>query len=441
MKRFATLPFTLSAALLVLATVVLAGDDLVIVWSDHFDKAGGDDEAGKLLVHGERVFVVGSCTSAAGDRDFLIRAYWRGNGNLQWSDQVDKDGRFDAALDVAAYGSTVVAVGKCTGASTGKDWLVRAYRAYSGEFLWEDQLDRAGGFDKARAVVMNKNRVFVVGSTTNAAGNRDFVVRAYYRYTGQLLWEDIFDKDDDFDDADAVALRKGRVIAVGEGKNEQGNKDIVVRAYDVKGRLKWSDCFDKDGAYDEAEAVATNNDYAFVVGSGAQPRGNRNWVVRTYDLYTGELIWMDCFDKAGGYDAADDVWAASDRVWVVGSSTNAQGNRDFAVRTYRTDDGELDWEDCFDKAGGFDDANAVKRLGHLLYVVGSATSDQGDSEYVLRIYDQSNGTLRLHDCFDKAGGFDKADTVDAEDNIAYTAGEVTNAWGDLDFAVRVYEEH
>ena len=81
---------------------------------------------------------------------------------------------------------------------------------------------------------MQGSRIFVAGFSRNAAGNDDFLVRAYDARHGDLLWEDQFDKAGDLDGAAAIAVQGRRVFAAGEGTNAAGNLDFLVRAYNAR---------------------------------------------------------------------------------------------------------------------------------------------------------------------------------------------------------------
>ena len=57
--------------------------------------------------------------------------------------------------------------------------LVTEAPGAGGKLLWEDQVDKGGGFDQALAITAHGNWVFAAGFGQNAAGNSEFLVRAY----------------------------------------------------------------------------------------------------------------------------------------------------------------------------------------------------------------------------------------------------------------------
>jgi FMN-dependent dehydrogenase len=62
-------------------------------------------------VGGGRVFAAGFGTNAAGNQDFLVRAYQTKDGALVWADQVEQAGFNDTAFALA-LGARVVLIGR-----------------------------------------------------------------------------------------------------------------------------------------------------------------------------------------------------------------------------------------------------------------------------------------------------------------------------------------
>lgn len=58
-----------------------------------------------------------------------------------------------------------------------------------GTLLWEDQFDQAQRQDIAVAVAAQRGVVVAAGTTRDATGNRDILVRAYDGLTGSVLWQ------------------------------------------------------------------------------------------------------------------------------------------------------------------------------------------------------------------------------------------------------------
>jgi hypothetical protein len=315
-----------------------AGGDLV--WEDYVDTAGGPDGINALAVRSGQVFAAGSDTNAAGNRDFLVRAYDAKSGTLLWKDQLDKAGDADRAFALAAGAGQVFAAGFGTNAAGNQDFLVRAYDPETGALRWEDQRDPAGFNDVAEALAVWDGQVFAAGSGERGPDNQDFLIRVYEAKTGALLWEDQTDKAGFNDAAYALAVGGGLVFAAGFGTNATGNQDFLVRAYRATdGALVWEDQVDRAGFNDIAFTLAVGEGRVFAAGSGQRMAGHEDFLVRAYNAKTGALLWEDQVDRAGFDDAALALTVREGHVFIAGFGTHAAGNNDFLVRAYETKTG------------------------------------------------------------------------------------------------------
>jgi glucose dehydrogenase len=363
-----------------------AGGDLV--WEDQVDTAGGADVLNALAVRSGLVFAAGFDTNTPGNRDFLVRAYDVASGSLLWKDQVDTAGDADRAFALAAGAGQVFAAGFGTNAAGNQDFLVRAYDAKSGALRWEDRVDKAGLNDAAFALAVEGGQVFAAGFGTNAAGNQDFLIRAYQAKDGALLWEDQVDHAGFDDTAFALAVGEGLLFAAGSGQRTAGNQDFLVRAYDVKsGALRWEDQVDPAGGFDGVNALAVEGGRLFAAGFVTNTAGNFDALLRAYEAKSGALLWEDQVDHAGLDDAALALTVERGRVFIAGFGTNAAGNLDVLVRAYQAKTGTLLWEDQVDKAGLDDAALALAAGGGQVTAAGVGTTATGDMDVLIRAYD------------------------------------------------------
>lgn len=368
--------------------------------------------------------------------------------------------------------------------------MVRAYDIRTGAVMWTDKFDRAGQFDFAVHVVVGGGRVFVAGITNPAAGNDDdFTVRAYNAQTGALDWEDTFDYGG-LDEAFAIAVGGGRVVAIGGGVNASGNEDIILRAYDANnGTVLWTRIVDQ-GADEEGQFLAIHGGRVFMaaLGNGGETpcvasispaalnppgayRGDCDFLVRAYDLATGKLVWSNQMNIGGDFDVAYYIAVDGSTVAAVGIGTpygstcqpdvGAGGNCDWLVRMYDARTGFPLWGDLFDRdpaPGGFDQASRVAIEGRRIFVTGFTAAPGsnctnpfttgGNCDFTLRAYDIRTGGILWQRFFDLAGGFDLAGPIDAKDGRVVAAGRgqvnsvfPTNVFSGpyMDWLVRTYD--
>jgi hypothetical protein len=415
-----------------------AGGELV--WEDHVDTAGGADVLNALAVRSGLVFAAGFDTNTAGNRDFLVRAYDATSGTLLWKDQLDTAGDADRAFALAAGAGQVFAAGFGTNAAGNQDFLVRAYDLKTGALRWEDQRDPAGFNDVAEALAVWGGQVFAAGSSERAAGNQDFLVRAYEAKSGALRWEDRADKAGLNDAAFALAVEGGQVFAAGFGTNAAGNQDFLIRAYQAKdGALLWEDQVDHAGFDDIAFALAVGGGGVFVAGSGERAAGNQDFLVRAYEAKSGALRWEDQVDPAGGFDGVNALAVEGGRLFAAGFVTNAAGNFDALLRAYEAKSGALLWEDQVDHAGLDDAALALTVERGQVFIAGFGTNAAGNLDVLVRAYQAKTGTLVWEDQVDKAGHDDAALALAAGGGRVVAAGVGTTVAGDMDVLIRAYD--
>jgi hypothetical protein len=360
-----------------------------LLWKDQVDKAGAADRAFALAAGAGQVFAGGFSTNAEGNQDFLVRAYDSKTGALRWEDQRDYAGFNDVAEALAVWGGQVFAAGSGERAAGNQDFLVRAYDAKSGALRWEDRADIAGLNDAAFALAVEGGQVFAAGFGTNAAGHQDFLVRAYRVADGALVWEDQLDRAGFNDTALALAVGQGRVFAAGSGQRTAGNEDFLVRAYNAKtGALLWEDQVDPVGGFDGVNALAVEGGRLFAAGFITNAAGNFDALLRAYEAKSGALLWEDQIDRAGFDDAALALTVERGQVFIAGFGTNAAGNFDVLVRAYQAKTGTLVWEDQVDKAGFDDAALALAAGGGHVVAAGAGTTATGDMDVLIRAYDR-----------------------------------------------------
>jgi PQQ-like domain len=390
-----------------------------LLWQDVYNPAAGFDAARDVAAGGGRVFVAGTSRTPTG-RNFLVRAYDAATGALLWQDEHPGAGGLvpgsgGVANTVSVDGDRLFAGGTLSRAPGNFDFFVRSYDAETGAVLWEDKVDE-GPAGRVGQVTAHGGRAYAVGFVGSCneffdnGGDCDFVLRAYDGISGRLLWRQRADLGR-YDIGRAVAAAGNVIVGVGYG-GEFATSDFTVRAYDaVTGTLAWADRADKAGQVDKAFSVAAGAGRVFAVGTGGTcnlfvaPGGDCDGLVRAYDAMTGTLVWEDVVDGGGDAYFGADVGVLTGAIDVSSSLLFASGaggdcrwdvasNCDLLVRAYRMHDGDLAWEQQFDRSGGDDAANDLALHGDSLFAVGgSSRAFAADFDFLVLAYD-ARGSAR-----------------------------------------------
>jgi len=362
---------------------VTGGLDLAVVnysgagdvrWTDQLPLTSGYNNPVFTASLGAIAFAAGYSSVVPNNSDIFVRAYNSRTGNVLWQDTLDK-GRDDFPQGLAASPFVVVVVGQGGNTSvppiTALDALIRAYDPFTGRVLWEDQVNKGDTIDDiAWAAAVDFDQVFVAGSS-GIGGNRKMIVRAYHAQTGALQWE----VERAGVSPIAITTKSGRVFVagstnalnafmgafnttngglvwedtstpgifvdveirdhrlVGVGRSGQG---AFIRAYHpANGRVAWQDVTKPPEEVQESlSAVALSNEVAYVTGVSGEDFGESEFVVRAYDLSSGQALFDDRSHRSGGTGAAGTAIAlGATHVYAVGWASDG-GPSDFLIRAY-----------------------------------------------------------------------------------------------------------
>lgn len=213
-----------------------------------------------------------------------------------------------SAIAVEAEGQEFVAAGFGVQAEGISSFLIRTYDAKTGDLLWQDQFPMAViQEDEASAKDPDGGRVFAGGIGVSNGSIAHFPIRAYDLKTGAFLWEGQLNlvKRSDKGAASLIATKGNRTFAAKHTKGQSlsfAQTHFTLRAYDNQtGKLLWQDQFNPMENADEAGDDATLS-RAFPVGWAKRLGGQLDFLVKTFDPITGQLLWQDRFTPLWSVD-------------------------------------------------------------------------------------------------------------------------------------------
>ena len=146
-------------------------DTGALLWENTL-KNPGNDWVNDLAVAGQKVFIAGAQTNAAGSQDFMVKTYDALTGRLVWKNLVDKGGADDASNITAnsplgmVFAVGIGGVNPLDNQNPTGHAVVRAYNMNTGALAWESFIDDDRGFSEyASQAVVAGEKLFVVGGT------------------------------------------------------------------------------------------------------------------------------------------------------------------------------------------------------------------------------------------------------------------------------------
>ena len=270
-----------------------------------------------------------------------------------------------------------------------------------------------------QAIAASHNEVFVVGSGGSIGGGPpDFLVFAYEKKTGTLLWEDQVHNAGQDTIAFKVAT-EGKMAVVAGSIVSATARELILRGYEASsGRLVW----ESRAAEVSPFAIAIDAQRVYVGGNGRSGP-----FLAAYSNETGQLLWQDRTTEVV------DLVADRSRLFAAGAAKGL-------VRAYDARTGRLIWED---QTGTIDDQGVIMfpraiALGHdLVFVAGFASKEPEFTEFLVRAYDAANGKLLWTDRSHRGLSF--AVDIVAQGNGVFAVGVAQpDLVSDQDFLVRGY---
>jgi hypothetical protein len=291
-----------------------------------------------------------------------------------------------------------------------RDAFIRKYDS-DGDEIWTRQFGTSDN-DEANGVSGDSSGVYVVGNTlgefpgqTDEAGLNAFIRK--YNSDGDEIWTRQFGTSLE-DNVFRVSADSSGIYVVGwtrgtfEGETNEGGFDMFIRKYNSDGDEIWTRQFGTSEEFESANDVFADSSGVYVVGdtSGALPgqtaEGFTDAFIRKYNS-DGDEIWTRQFGTSNP-EVANGVSADSSGVYVVGlQHDNDIGFGDAFIRKYNSDGDEI-WTRQFGTSDN-DEARGVSADSSGVYVAGvtsgefTGESSSGDADIFVRKYNSDGDEI------------------------------------------------
>ncbi|UOG77630.1 T9SS type A sorting domain-containing protein (plasmid) [Hymenobacter tibetensis] len=320
-----------------------------LLWEARYNgpSGGGDDVPVRLRMDvAGNVYVTGySYGTASTGYDYATVKYDGASGEQLWAVRYTSEagGQTPSSDDLAAdlavdNAGNVVVTGTTYGQqSSGYHYATVKYST-SGQLQWARQYGGPANAASAARLALDRTGNVVVAGTAYASAASTYAT-LQYSPTGQQGWVATYaGPAGGYNLVRDLAVDNTGHVAV-TGTSESGpSYDYATVRYTPTGQQLWAARYNGPGnGYDEATAVAVDNDGAVAV-TGYADTGGSNWdyVTIKYAAASGQQTWQNTYDgAANSYDEARDVVIDREsRVVVTGRSYNATGTSDYATVAY-----------------------------------------------------------------------------------------------------------
>ena len=444
-------------------------------WDYRYDGNGNEDYATSIAVGSDDNPVVTGYSllpdSGADSFDYITIKLNRSTKAQIWKTPFDSgDNGNDTATCVAVDSNNdVIVTGTAYlfipgGAENSDDLYTTKYSSATGAPItgqsWPRSYGTADYADNAVQVVAGPNSSSVViGHGMNGpagTGNNDIYI-IKYNADGSPAWPQPYIYNSGREDyPTAVAFDgAGDIFFTGYTKNASGNTDwFTAKLNGGNGTLVWSDQFDGAGhGNDVAASIAVDGaGNAYVTGYLMNASGNRDIHTIKYkgspaSPPAAEQVWVKTHDgSAHGDDrgVAVRIDPVDGAAVVGGTSYTAANDSDFYLIRYKAADGEVVWEENFDRPATYDYATAMTLdSSGYIYLAGNSRNghdtdaEQHPSSNILSvIYDFEGTFLGAITYNGTANRQDEAKTITVNyKGEAFIAGFTRNASDIADYAV------
>ena len=345
-------------------TVKINAAGTTILWSNSYDKAGGEDYATAIAIDSDDNVIVTGYAWNGTNYDFHTIKYNAADGAILWQDS------FNADTDGDDYNTTLtlddlnnIYIGGSSQQVSGIDDIILIKYGPNGPNpdgspIWQTTYNgSANGHDKITAITAGIDGIALTGLSQNSTPDFD-ALTLKYEFDGSLRWEKRKSLSGDDRGRTVNMDQSGNVVMAGTLYNGS-NKDIYIAKYNSStGALAWENTY--DGGYDD-EPVKVFIDsagdiymtgYTFLLSSA-----NDIYTAR-FNASTGTVQWSETFNSTNGnndrgigigVDASGDVFVSGD------TYDAALENYNFQTLKYTKDGGVLLWQQAYNGSAGKND--------------------------------------------------------------------------------------
>lgn len=347
-----------------------------LVWRRTYRRNAPDTSTSALSVcvdNQNNIYVLGLTSSETNNLDVLVLKY-DANGGFQWqytytSYLGSSSEDLPQAMSVDPQGNLVIT--GSTGIQNYVDSVLVLKLNPTGGLLWKRTFARMPSIRNSGKCLLidNSSNIYVGGilyDSNNGYWNAGLLK---YNSSGNLLWQRIYDHNNNFDDVilDMAFDSNGDIIATGgtNGYFTIGSMDMMTQKYNSAGTLQWTHAFrdTTDEIIYGTKLKVDNNNNIFVL-SGVINNYDNFGVIHTLKYNSsGNLLWYKTYGNLYEAQSGKYITFSSNYDLIVAGGQTYFGRPTSILLRYSNSNGNLIWNYRYSTPGVYGNAEYFAEYG------------------------------------------------------------------------------
>ena len=336
----------------------------------------GNQEVNRLIAVADGVIIIGTTVQSSMTQAFLLKTDF--SGHIFWMKEFE--------LGTEGFGikqtsdNNLILVGSFTDEAGNRDFLLTK-TDLDGNVVWQKEF---GGIhsEQGKDVIELQSGGFMINGITQSFGSGPasmYVVRT--DTNGNEVWSRTFGGDGVDGGSELIEINGLEVMLLGFTSSfGAGDRDIYLQRVSVDGDSLWSATYGGAG-YEESQAFQRTADGGYAMSNHTASEEPNHSVMATRLDAGGTVIWQQEFGTPTAHEGGEGMLVDSEGKYVFLGRTNSFGNEEQVYFIKTDSDGNLIEELSFGAEGNQQGIDIVEAYG--AYFIAGRSAVNGDMDILL----------------------------------------------------------